>query len=125
MASITIASGKAALYRNSSADGASPFINILSVDDGAWCPLIDSTGRPWVFRIYNAKLQFKRSTDTDGDTWDAAWTDIVASAVKDGTPSAETLATGRIEVTFWKTDDKWYRAYTDNSSTWTVEEIAT
>jgi len=125
MASISIASGKHAVYRNDLSDGSSPYTNILTADDGAGCVLQDKTGKVWVFRINSAKVQFKRSTDTIGTAW-GSWMDVVASLVKDGVPTAEELPTGRITVAYWKTDDKWYASYTDNYGTdWTEVEITT
>lgn len=123
--SITIASGKCKAFRNDLSDGGSPFSEILAETDGAICGIQDLTGKVWIFRIYNAKVQYKLSTDTIGSAY-GAWTDVVASLVSDGVPTAEQLATGRIEVCYWKTDDKWYRSFSDNSGTsWTEEEITT
>ena len=125
MGSVVINSGKFAVYRNNLSDGSSPYVNILAADDGAGCVIQDKTGKVWVFRIYNAKVQYKRSKDTTGLDWDD-WVDIVASLVKDGVPTAEELPTGRITVAYWKTDSKWYCSFSNNYGTsWTEEEITT
>jgi hypothetical protein len=123
MASITIVSGKSAVYRSLDASGASPQTNILASTDGAMCVTKDVSGRNWLFRIYNAKVQYCLSTDAIGTSF-GAWVDVVSSLVKDGVPTAECLENGRIEVCYWKTDSKWYRSFTDNFGTnWSSEEI--
>jgi hypothetical protein len=122
--SITIASGKFAVYRTDDTSGAIPYVNILAAADGAACILSTFTGKVFVFRINAGKVQVKISTDTIGTVW-GAWIDVVASLVKDGVPSAEQLATGRILVCYFKTDDKWYQSYTDNQTDWIEVEITT
>lgn len=126
--SITIASGKFAVYRNADSSGASPFTSILAADDGAATIIQDFTGRILVIRINAGKLQWKRSTDTIGTAW-GAFADIETAGIKDGTPTSEQLATGRIECIYWKTVssvDKWFRAFSDDDcATWTKEEITT
>lgn len=122
--SISISSGKFACYRNADSSGASPFTSILAETAGAACLVKDSEGRPWCFRIYDAKLQYKKATDTEGTTLtDDTWHDIVATLVEDGIPTAQLLPTGRIMVLFWKTDEKMYQAYTDNQTDFTVAEV--
>ncbi len=126
MASITITSGHFAVYRNADSSGASPFTEILAEDDGAACVIKDSEGNPWVFRIYNAKVQYKKATDTEGTTLSSdSWHDVVASAVEDGMPTAQLFPTSRIIVLYWKTDGKWYQSYSDNQADWTEVEITT
>ena len=126
MASISIADSKFACYRNDLSDGSSPYTEILAEDDGAACLVKDSEGRPWCFRIYDAKLQYKKATDTEGTTLtDDTWHDVVATLVEDGVPTAQLLPTGRIMIVFWKTDSKMYQAYTDNQTDFTEVEVTT
>jgi len=126
MESVPSEEGKFAVWRNNLSDGSSPFANIMATTDGAGCVIQDFTGKVLVIRIYNGKLQWKRSTDTIGTTW-GDWVDIESADIKDGVPTCKQLATGRIECIYWKTveaTDKWYRAFSDDDcATWTKEEI--
>jgi len=126
MASISVDSGKFAAYRTDDASGANPVVEIIAETDGGACVLKDSTGKVWVFRQYDAKLEYKRSTDTIGDTF-GAWTEIVGADVSDGIPGACQFDTSAIEVVYFKTDDKLYRSVTlDYGGTWeSTEEITT
>lgn len=127
MASISIADSKFACYRNDLSDGSSPYTEILAATDGAGCLLKDDIGKVWCFRVNDAKLEYKRSTDTEGLTLDDdTWHEVVGSLVKDGIPTAIELPTGRIMVSYWKDDDKWYSSYTDGyGDLWTETEVTT
>lgn len=126
MASIAIDDGKFAVYRAADTTGANPVTEILAETDGGTCLLKDSTGRAWVFRIYDGKLEYKSSTDTEGATF-GDWTEIIGAEIADGIPAAIEYPTAIIEVTFYKDDDKFYRVITnDGGATWeTEEEIVT
>lgn len=123
--SITIDDGKFAVYRAADAAGGSPVTEIIAVTDGGAGVVKDSTGKLWVFRIYDGKLEYKRSTDTSGDTY-GAWTEIIGSGIADGIPGACAYPTGIIEVNYYKDDDKFYRSITKNfGTTWEAEEEIT
>jgi hypothetical protein len=126
MASITIDDGKFAAYRAADTTGANPCTEILAETDGGACGLKDTKGRVWYFRCYDEKLEYKRSTDTDGETL-GDWTEIIGADIADGIPAAIEYPTAIIEVCFYKTDDKFYRIITkDWGATWeTAEEIVT
>ncbi len=125
MASIAVESGKFAVYRTDDTSGANPVVEIIAETDGGACPLKDSTGRTWIFRIYDGKLEYKRSTDTTGETF-GDWTEIIGEEVADGIPAAIEYPTGVIEVIFYKDDDKFYRIITkDYAATWETEEEIT
>ncbi len=125
MPSISVTSGKFLILRTDSATGAVPYVEVLAEDDGGGAIAKDPTGRVWVFRCYNAKLQWRRSTDTTGTTF-SAWADIIASAVSDGAPTAQVLVTGAVIVYCWKTDNKFYKSVSaDNGATWTTAEVTT
>lgn len=123
--SITLASGKFAVYRTDKTDGSIPYVNILTAADGAGSGFQTLDGKVWIFYITGGILYCKISTDTIGSAYGAPIT-IEASAIKDGIPGCQQLATGRVQVTYCKTDDKWYQAVSDDHGvTWTKTEITT
>jgi hypothetical protein len=125
MASINVADGKFAVYRTDSTTGANPVVEIIEATDGGACPLKDNSGRAWMFRCYDGKLEYKRSTDTTGSTY-GDWTEIIDEDIEDGIPAACLYPTGVIEVDFFKTDGKYYKVVSnDNGLTWETEEEIT
>lgn len=128
MASITISSGKYAVYRNGANEGVSPWTNIIPESDGAACVVKSRTNQVWVFYITAGALYCKISADWEGTIWGGTIT-VEASAIKDGVPGAVQLNSGRIMVFYWKTVggvDKWYSAGTVNfGGTWTIAEVTT
>jgi Neuraminidase (sialidase) len=128
VASITVTNGKFAVYRGDNTDGSGTVVNIIAEETGAACVMKDATGKLWVFFTVagttNYDLKYYRSTDTAGDTWGSAVT--VKTDIADCVPAAIQLPTGRIQVEYWGSDDKFYRSYSDDSgATWTEAEVTT
>lgn len=130
--SITVVDGKFAVYRTDDSSGAVPYANIKAAEDGGCAePLIDFTGKVWLFYTVangsNYDLKYYRSTDTIGTAWGSST--LIKATVKQGVPGREQLATGRIIVYYWKDDggtDKFYMSKSDDwGATWTESEVTT
>ena len=122
MASISIAEGKFAVYRTKDTSGANPVTEIIAETDGGTCSLQDSVGKIWIFRCYDGKLEYRKSSDVIGDSF-GSWVEIIGADISDGIPAALQYDTTVIEVDFYKTDDKFYRVLTkDYGNTWEAEE---
>ena len=128
MASITIEDSKTQVYRTDLTDGGIPYAAITDAEDGAQCLAKDQTGKIWRFIIVpnddKFDLSYYLSTDTVGDDWGDIT--VIKADVAEGTPGAAILATGRITVNYFGTDDKWYQSVSDDyGATWTESEITT